>query len=54
MYDVIIDGNRIEHSPVGIQVGPQVRGAVISGNTFVDVGENYGLASPRETKVIER
>jgi hypothetical protein len=54
MYDVVIDGNRIEHSTVGIQVGPEVRGAVISGNRFEDVSEHYGIASPEQVLVLPK
>lgn len=53
MYDIVIDGNRIEHSQVGIQVGPEARGVTISGNRFEDVGEPYGIAKPDEVAVIK-
>jgi hypothetical protein len=37
--DIIIEGNRIEHSAVGIQLGADVAGAVLSRNTFEDVAQ---------------
>jgi hypothetical protein len=54
MFDVVIDGNRIEHSAVGIQIGPQVRGAVLSGNRFEDVKDRYGIAVPAQALVIDQ
>jgi hypothetical protein len=53
MYDVVIDGNRIEHSAVGIQVGPQARGVLLNANHFEDVAEHYGIAAPQNARVIE-
>ncbi len=51
MYDLVIDGNRIEHSPIGIQVGTQAQGVLIHGNQFVDVERPYAIADPAHTKV---
>lgn len=50
--DVVIDDNRVEHSPVGIQLGPDVRNAVVSRNTFDDVARPLLLARPDDVKVI--
>jgi hypothetical protein len=51
--DVVIDGNRIEHSAVGIQLGPDVRNAVTAHNTFDDVVQPLLLAQPGNVQVIE-
>ncbi len=44
--DVLFDGNRVENSQVGIMVGPNVEGAVLSGNQFHDVDRPLWLAKP--------
>jgi hypothetical protein len=44
--DIVIDGNRIEHSPVGIQLGPNVGGAAIGKNEFIDVTKPVLEAKP--------
>ena len=44
--DVVIDGNTIEHSPVGIQLGPNVGGVVLARNIFRDVARPLWLAAP--------
>ena len=51
--DVIVDGNRIEHSAVGIQLGPNVTGAVAAHNSFEDVAQPLLLAQPQNVQVIE-
>ena len=51
--DVVIDGNRIEHSSAGVQLGPHVRGALLSNNRFEDVATPYLLAKPGVVKVID-
>jgi hypothetical protein len=50
---VVVDGNRIEHSPVGVQLGPHIRGALLSNNGFADVARPYLLAKPAAVKVID-
>lgn len=54
MYDVVVDGNHIEHSPVGVQIGAEVRGAVISDNTYADVAEVRQIAKPETVQVLGR
>jgi hypothetical protein len=51
--DVIVDGNRIAHSAVGIQLGPDVSGAVIGHNTFEDVAQPVLEAMPNTARRIE-
>ena len=46
--DVLIDGNRIEHSPVGIQIGPHAIGVAVVGNQFEDVKQPLLLAKPEQ------
>lgn len=38
MVDSLIDRNSISHSAVGINVGPNARSVLVSGNVFKDVG----------------
>jgi len=51
--DVVVDGNRIEHSSVGVQVGTAVQRVTVSRNHFTDVTEPYLVAKPEEVKTIE-
>ena len=44
--DVVIDRNTVEHSAVGVQLGPNVAGAVLSRNIFRDVARPVWLAAP--------
>jgi len=44
--DVVIDGNTIEHGAVGVMVGSNVGGLVLSRNTFRDVAKPVWLAAP--------
>jgi hypothetical protein len=44
--DVIIDGNTVEHGAVGVMVGPNAGGVVLSRNTFRDVAKPVWLAAP--------
>lgn len=53
MIDVVVDGNTIEHSPIGVQIGPETAGALLSGNRFIDVTQPYAIAKPEGTQVIE-
>lgn len=53
MVDVVVDGNTIEHSPIGVQIGPETAGALLSGNRFIDVTQPYAIAKPEGTQVIE-
>ena len=43
--DVIIEGNDIAHSAVGIQVGPNVGRAVLKDNRFEEVAQPLALAA---------
>lgn len=49
--DVIIDSNSIDHSPVGIQIGPNIGGTLITGNHYKDVAEPRMLAKPENVVV---
>ena len=51
--NLVVNGNRINHSPVGVQIGPHVRGALLSNNRFEDVATPYLLAKPAAVKVID-
>jgi hypothetical protein len=51
--DVIIDGNHVEHSKVGIQIGASVDGVVLRGNTFKDVDKPVWVARPNALLWIE-
>jgi hypothetical protein len=53
MFDLVIDGNSIQHSPVGIQIGPQVRGAVVSNNRFEDVRDRYWIPETGAVKILD-
>ena len=44
--DLVIQDNLIEHSPVGVQVGPDIGGVLAVKNHFVDVKQPYELAQP--------
>ena len=44
--DIGIDGNWIEHSAVGIQLGPNVGGVVLGRNEFLDVAQPAVVAPP--------
>jgi hypothetical protein len=44
--DIVIDGNHVEHSKVGIQIGASVDGVVLRGNTFKDVDKPVWGARP--------
>ena len=50
--DLVIDGNRVEHSSVGVQVGPAARRAVMARNRFDDVAQPYLLAKPEEAIIL--
>ncbi len=49
--DVVFDQNTIEHSAVGIQLGPNVANAALSRNRFVDVVRPLWLARPNDVFV---
>ncbi len=51
--DVVVDRNRIAHSPVGIELDANVDGAVVSGNTFNEVGEPMRLHEPERVTVLK-
>ncbi len=53
LFDLVVDGNTIEHSPVGIQVGPQARSVLLNNNHFLDVARPYALSRPESVKVVE-
>jgi Pectate lyase superfamily protein len=53
MFDLVVDDNTIEHSVIGIQIGPQTRGVVVNNNHLVDVARPYAISRPESVKVIE-
>lgn len=50
--DVVVDGNRIEHSSAGVQVGPAARRCVLANNQFADVAEPHLLAKPEQVQLL--
>ena len=51
--DVIIEGNDIAHSAIGIQLGPNVGGVILGHNAFEDVAQPVVEAVPNSAKRIE-
>ena len=51
--DVVVDGNQITHTAVGIELDANVEGAVVAGNTFGDVGESLRLGAPERVRVLK-
>lgn len=51
--DVVVDGNHITRSPVGIELDANVEGAVVTGNVFTEVEETMRLAAPGKVQVLE-
>ncbi len=50
--DVVVDGNRIEHSSAGVQIGPQARNVVLANNQFADVAEPHLIAKPEQVQLL--
>ena len=50
--DVIVDGNRIEHSSAGVQIGPSARNVVLANNQFEDVAEPHLVAKPEQVQLL--
>jgi hypothetical protein len=48
--DAVIDGNLVEHSETGVQIGADVERVLAAGNRFADVQHPYGLG--REDAVL--
>jgi hypothetical protein len=51
--DVVIEHNEIDDSPIGIELDPNVGGAVIAGNKFNGVEEPLRLGAPENVVVIQ-
>jgi hypothetical protein len=51
--DVVVDGNQIAHTPVGIELDANVEGVVVAGNTFDDVREPLRLQAPARVAVLK-
>ena len=51
--DLVVDQNRIAHTPVGIELDGNVEGAVLSGNAFTGVGEALRLHAPEKVTVLK-
>ncbi len=54
MFDLVVDSNLIEHSPIGIQIGPVTRGVLLNNNRFQDVAMPYAISTAGNVKVVER
>jgi len=52
--DVIIEGNSVAHSAVGIQLGPNVGGVVLKHNTFAEVAQPVALAASNNVMRLEQ
>jgi hypothetical protein len=52
MLDVVVDGNRIEHSSVGVQVGPGVQRFVVGNNEYKDVADRHLFAKPEQVQLL--
>ena len=50
--DVVVDGNRIEHSSDGVQIGPEARNVVVANNRYADVATPHLIAKPEQVKMI--
>lgn len=50
--DIVVDGNRIEHSSVGVQIGPASRRVVLTNNKFEDVAEPHLVAKPEQVQLL--
>ena len=50
--DVVVDGNRIEHSSAGVQIGPAARNVVVANNQFEDVAEPHLIAKPEQVQLL--
>ncbi len=50
--DVVVDGNRVEHSSAGVQIGSQARNVVVANNRFEDVAAPHLIAKPEQVKLI--
>jgi hypothetical protein len=51
--DVVVDQNRVAHTPVGIELDANVDGAVVNGNAFEDVREPMRLYAPERVTVLK-
>ena len=51
--DVVVDGNQIAHTPVGIELDANVEGAVVAGNRFEHVREPLHLEAPARVAVLK-
>jgi hypothetical protein len=49
---VVIDGNAIDHSSVGIEIDRNVEGVVLARNSFSQVAEPFRLASPQRCLIM--
>ena len=51
-HHAVIDGNAIEHTPVGIQIGADATDVLAANNIFTDVAQPYLAADKSDLKVI--
>ena len=51
--DIVMDGNRVEHSSAAVQIGPSARNVVIANTRCDDVATPYLLAKPDAVLVLE-
>lgn len=54
ILDVVIDHNHVEHSSVGVQIGPMIGNVLLSGNVFQDVAIPLMLAKPQKVLSLEK
>lgn len=50
--DIVVDGNRIEHSSAGVQIGPAAHNVVVANNHYADVAEPHLIAKPEQVQLI--
>ena len=50
--DVVVDGNRIEHSSAGVQIGSSARNVVLANNRFEDVATPHLIAKPEQVQLL--
>ncbi len=51
--DIVVDRNQIAHTPVGIELDANLQGAVLAGNSFLDVAEPYRLSAPENVLMLK-
>jgi hypothetical protein len=52
LVDVIVDANRVEHSSVGVQVGPGVQRFIVGNNQYEDVADPHLISKPEQVQFL--